>query len=187
MSRIKILTPAEKKAFDTPPIFSTNERDEFFKLDETLSSMIAQLGSPINQAGFLLQFGYFKATGRFFSPECFSQDDVAYVMQKLKLSHHPIHFDRYKGRTLRRHQKRISQYLHYTILDNLQTVKLKEKINDYVMKCVQPKKIIFSIVQQYRYEKTVLPSFNTLCHFITLDFGLIIQPPCPSRQFKKIY
>ncbi|MCP4494343.1 MAG: DUF4158 domain-containing protein, partial [Gammaproteobacteria bacterium] len=78
-----------------------------------------------------------------------------------------IHFDRYKGRTLRRHQKRISQYLHYTILDNLQTVKLKEKINDYVMKCVQPKKIIFSIVQQYRYEKTVLPSFNTLCHFIT--------------------
>ncbi len=22
---------------------------------------------------------------------------------------------------------------------------------------------------------------------INLDFGLIIQPPCPSRQFKKIY
>ncbi len=167
MSRIKILTPAEKKAFDTPPIFSADERDEFFKLDETLSSIINQLSSPTNQVGFLLQFGYFKATGHFFTAMHFSSDDIAYVKKLLALTDKEINLYQYKERTLKRHQERICCYFHYTLLDNEQKVKLKEKINDYVMKCVQPKKIIFSIVQQYRYEKIVLPSFNTLCHLIT--------------------
>jgi hypothetical protein len=32
---------------------------------------------------------------------------------------------------------------------------------------MQPKKIIFTLMQQYRYEKCVPPSFDTLCRLIT--------------------
>ncbi len=171
MPKIKILTHAEKKAFDTPPIFSAAERDNFFALDETLSAMVSQLGHPTNQVGFLLQFGYFKATGRFFTAARFSRDDIEHVKVKLGLANCDIDLTQYKERTLKRHQERICSYSQYKMLDQTEKQQLRHTIYSYVEKCVQPKKIIFSIVQQYRHERIVLPTFHVLCDLVTTAYN----------------
>ena len=167
MSKIRILTAAEQKAFDSPPFFSEEERVEFFMLDDTLHNIIAQLGTPLNRIGFLLQFGYFKATGRFFSPLYFHAADLDYCQSQLAISSKMIDLSAYKGRTLFRHQQRVANFFNYTLFTETQKTTLQVQINDHVAKCIRPKKIIFSLAQQYRAEKIILPTFTTLCELIT--------------------
>ena len=167
MSKIRILTAAEQKAFDSPPFFSEEERVEFFMLDDTLRNIIAQLGTPNNRIGFLLQFGYFKATGRFFSPPYFHAADLDYCQSQLAILSKMIDLSAYKGRTLFRHQERIASLFNYTLFTETQKILLQAQINDHVAKCIRPKKIIFSLAQQYRAEKIILPTFTTLCELIT--------------------
>jgi hypothetical protein len=44
-----ILSPAEHAAFDTPPMFTSAERQRFFHLPESLEALLATLRTPINQ------------------------------------------------------------------------------------------------------------------------------------------
>lgn len=76
MPRMQLLTAAEHKAFDTPPVFSDAERDVFFNVSESLEALLATLRSPINRVYLVLTVGYFRATKRFFTPP-FHQTDVA--------------------------------------------------------------------------------------------------------------
>ena len=82
MSRLQILTAAELKAFDIPPLLSYTQRETFFLVSEPLADLLATLRSPTNRVCLLLTVGYFRATKRFFvSP--FSPADVAYVTKQL--------------------------------------------------------------------------------------------------------
>jgi hypothetical protein len=63
------------RGFDTPPIFSHTEREQFFHVSESLAALLDILRTPANQVDLLLTVGYFRATKRFFRPP-FPQADV---------------------------------------------------------------------------------------------------------------
>lgn len=171
MPLLAILTAAEQKAFNTPPLFTDAERDDFFKPDETLMPILNKLSGSVNKIGFLLQFGYFKATGRFFEIANFAIAEINYVRQLLAITDTNLTLQNYNARTQRDHKTRIAKFFHCIPFDEKQKEILKTQIKQYVEKCIRPKKILFSLAQQYRHEKKILPHFNTLCQLITQSYN----------------
>lgn len=70
-----MLEKAHQHEFENPPLFTRLQRQTCFQLDEQTKQLLKQLESPINQAGFLIQLGYFRATTRFFAPSRFRPKD----------------------------------------------------------------------------------------------------------------
>ena len=66
MPRMNILSRAEQDAFDTPPVFNSAERKQFFAVSPALLETALRLQKPANRISFLLSCGYFKAAKRFF-------------------------------------------------------------------------------------------------------------------------
>ena len=54
MPRMHILTPAEYAAFETPPVFTTLERQRFFDLPPRLEHLLGTFRTPTNQLCFVL-------------------------------------------------------------------------------------------------------------------------------------
>lgn len=71
MPRMQILTTQEQEVFDKPPLFDHLQRKEFFDLPKKLLDIARSLRGPVNQVGFFLLCGYFRATKRFFLPQIF--------------------------------------------------------------------------------------------------------------------
>ena len=67
MPKMKIFNSLEKEAFDSPPVFNSAERRQFFPLLLLLKDLIADLRTPTNKVCFLVAAGYFKARRRFFA------------------------------------------------------------------------------------------------------------------------
>ena len=66
MSVFKILTNEEEKDFELVPKFDSLSQNHFFKLTSGVSESISEMKSDSNKILFILMFGYFKATHRFF-------------------------------------------------------------------------------------------------------------------------
>ena len=71
MPRMNILNTVEREAFNSPPVFSSFQRKQYFDFPSKLRRFAAGLRNPAYQLGFLLSAGYFKAARRFFSPGSF--------------------------------------------------------------------------------------------------------------------
>ncbi len=66
MPILSILTDAEIRQFNLPPKFSNTERARYFTLSPNIKRMINRMDNNITRTGFILQWGYFKDSGRFF-------------------------------------------------------------------------------------------------------------------------
>jgi hypothetical protein len=65
-SRLAILTADEIDALYARPIFTIEDRHDYFELTPPEQVALSQLRTPISQIHFILQLGYFKARHRFF-------------------------------------------------------------------------------------------------------------------------
>jgi hypothetical protein len=66
MSRMKILNAVEQEQFESPPVFNSVQRKQYFDFSSELLTLAQDLQTPTNQACFLVSCGYFKAAKRFF-------------------------------------------------------------------------------------------------------------------------
>ena len=66
MPRMNILSTGEKDEFDTPPIFNSAQRKQFFETPPDLMQEINKLRKPANKIAFVMAYGYFSAGKRFF-------------------------------------------------------------------------------------------------------------------------
>jgi len=66
VSNIAILTEDEKLAYEYPPILTTEARALCFVITPELEAKLSRLRTSTNKVGFLLQYGYFKVSKRFF-------------------------------------------------------------------------------------------------------------------------
>ena len=79
MPRMRILNAAEQARFEHPPAFNSAERKRYFDFSQSVMHAVQDLRSPVNRIGFLLAYGYFRATRRFFSPEQYHERDIGSV------------------------------------------------------------------------------------------------------------
>jgi hypothetical protein len=71
MTQLTILTPAEKRQFDSPPQFTQVDRQRYFFMSGQLRSIVSRIRRPDNKIGFVLQWGYFCARARFYPADQF--------------------------------------------------------------------------------------------------------------------
>jgi hypothetical protein len=79
MPRMKILDSSEQASFDKPPLFGSEERKRFFEFSATVLEIAERFRTPCHRIGFLLAYGYFRATKKFYSPLDYPPADIAYV------------------------------------------------------------------------------------------------------------
>src|SRR6516165_2967148 len=118
MPRMNILNTVEREAFNSPPVFSSFQRKQYFDFPSKLRRFAAGLRNPAYQLGFLLSAGYFKAARRFFSPGSFHPRDIEYVARQLEPGASTVDFAQYHPRARQRHQHTIRTFYGFWACDS---------------------------------------------------------------------
>jgi hypothetical protein len=79
MPKLQLLVPSKQLKFDSGPRLKIQERHVYFSISADIENYLEKIRSPINKVGFVIQLGYFRASGRFFDTELFRPSDVKFV------------------------------------------------------------------------------------------------------------
>ena len=105
MSRMKILNAVEQEQFESPPVFNSVQRKQYFDFSSERLTLAQDLQTSTNQVCFLVSCGYFKAAKRFFPNRRCSRRDLDYVAQKLGFQPESIDVNSYSATTRLRHER----------------------------------------------------------------------------------
>jgi Domain of unknown function (DUF4158) len=118
MSRMKILNAVEQEQFESPPLFNSVQRKQYFDFSSELLTLAQDLQTPTNQVCFLVSCGYFKAAKRFFPNRRCSRRDLDYVAQKLGFQPESIDVNSYSATTRLRHERLILDFYGFRPFDS---------------------------------------------------------------------
>ena len=166
MPRMDILNAVEREAFDSPPVFNSFQRKQYFDFPSKLRRFAAGLRSPAYRVGFLLSAGYFKAVKRFFSPGAFHRRDIEYVTRQLELGVPMVDLASYHPRARQRHQFTIRTFYGFRAFDLAACRLLLKEIAVLVRSQVKPKIIFWRCVDVLVREKIEVPSYTRLTKLI---------------------
>lgn len=162
MTPLIVLTSTERKRFDAPPKFNTEEKSLHFSLSHNDLNIVNELRSPSTKIGFVLQLGYFKSHAKFYSADQFRQADVTYVARMLGLDASLVDFSKYHKKVLINHQRKILAMLGWQSFDNIQLEKIKAHALWLVQRQMSMKQLFLSIVDFLWNNKIELPGYNTI-------------------------
>ena len=166
MPRMNILNTVEREAFNSPPVFSSFQRKQYFDFPSKLRRFAAGLRNPAYQLGFLLSAGYFKAARRFFSPGSFHPRDIEYVARQLEPGAPTVDFAQYHPRARQRHQHTIRTFYGFRACDSAASRLLLKEIAGLVRSQVKPKVIFWRCIDVLVREKIEVPSYTRLAKLI---------------------
>lgn len=146
MSRLSILTDSEKVEFDCPPSLSSDTKPLYFSATKELQNKIGALRTPTNKAGFLLQYGYFKACKRFFVSAKFHQEDIEYAATKLGISLRSINLSQYKKKVPIDHRAIILKLLDYRPFDETARQWVEKEIAQQVKQLTNRNKMYLYLI-----------------------------------------
>ncbi len=127
MTRLVFLSSTEKRKFDSPPIFTKEQRPAYFVVTENIRRTLGNLRTNTNKIGFLLQLGYFKHSGKFFVPTAFRQRDINYVKQLLNITEE-VDFTRYPPARIVKHRSRILEIMNWTSFNQSNAALIAERV-----------------------------------------------------------
>jgi len=163
---MNILNTVEREAFNSPPVFSSFQRKQYFDFPSKLRRFAAGLRNPAYQLGFLLSAGYFKAARRFFSPGSFHPRDIEYVARQLEPGAPTVDFAQYHPRARQRHQHTIRTFYGFRACDSAACRLLLKEIAGLVRSQVKPKVIFWRCIDVLVREKIEVPNYTRLTKLI---------------------
>ncbi len=164
MARMKIFNKLEEEAFESPPVFSSIERKQFF-LPLILKDSMMSLRTPTNKVCFLVAAGYFKARRKFFGGQ-FRQTDIEYVARKIDVNPIEVRVEAYDRATSVRHQRVILNYFGCVPFDEAEKSFIAGEIAALVRVQFRPKLVLLEIIQILTRKKIAIPSYNMLADLI---------------------
>ena len=170
MRRIQVLSVYEAKQFDQPPKFNKAERDSFFSLSSVVKAKVDNAQGDVNPVGIVLQYGYFKATGKFYVSSKFRNNDINHVTKKLGFKTISNFHEHYSEKSRNNHKVAILKTLGYQSFNQEKDL-FKSIIVDLVAKQMLPRKIVFSVVDLFNARKIEVPSYDTFSKEITAQYN----------------
>lgn len=104
MSVLQILTKDEIKNFESAPKFDLLAKNHFFKMTDALNHMTMEMKNDSNKILFILMYGYFKATNKFFDIQ---RDDENYLYIATRNNFDSFDFRVVTPRTIQRYKQLI--------------------------------------------------------------------------------
>ena len=169
MRLIEVLPNYEAKRFDKPPVLTQDERKSCFQIDLSISSMIGKTKQDINKVGLLLQYGYFKVTGKFFTSKTFKSSDIKAAAKIIGVIPPKDFMHQYTDRTRQKHRLFILTNTGFLPFNNKIDF-FEESITDMVDKQMHPRKLFYALIEQLRQKKIELPSYDRIARTITDKF-----------------
>ena len=166
MPRMNILNKNEQAMFDNPPVFNSRERKLFFNFPNFLKEKAKALRKPSTKVGFLLACGYFKATKKFFRPEDFHQNDIAYVARSVNLESTQFTLEHYVQSTRQWHQDIILEFYGYKRFEKNALSILEHEISSMMRSQLKPKLIFWRCIDILIRERLQIPSYFQLSQLI---------------------
>ena len=193
MTRLVILSANERVRFDEPPRFSAEERSAYFSLNNEDLSVVEKLRNATTKVGFILQFGYFKSHGKFYTSEQFRRPDVEFIAKMLCLNPEKMDFSSYQKKISNDHRKKILSILKWQSFNETQHKKIDRYVNWLVQRQLSSKQIFLSIIDFCWQNKIELPSYRIMSVIITdaynrFENGLvnILAKQLKKPQIKKL-
>ena len=165
MPQMSVLNAEEKQAFDSPPVFNSVQRKQYFDVTPRIASKLATLKSPTNQVCFLVAAGYFKAAKQFFDKR-FYDHDIEYAAKTLGAFPELIDPESYDERTYRRHQQFIRELFGFDKWDNEAKNLVADEIRDMVRSQARAKFIFRHVVDILDHRRIEIPSSWALSELI---------------------
>jgi Tn3 transposase DDE domain/Domain of unknown function (DUF4158) len=172
LSRVRILSSAERQTYETPPIFEDAQRFLAFDLPDQLIQIGRNMRKPALRIGFLLSCAYFGASKRFFSPSDFHVQDVDYVSRLCELSPDIFEAADCTERTGERHQRLILEFYGYRRFDSTVEVFLADEIAAMARTHLKPKLIFSRCLDLLIREHVQLPTEFRLAGLISAGLAL---------------
>jgi len=167
MAKLEILTPSEQITFDSPPNFSKAEQTKHFYLPTELQLWLKTVNTPTNQVGFILLWGYYQSSSRFFQPTQFLQNDIKAICKQQNIPYEQIQFSSYAQRTFNNHKQTIRQHLKLQPFDDNAQNFFLQSIKDKVVRHQSPKQILQDIKELLKVKRIEIPSYNRFALVIT--------------------
>ena len=167
-TNIKIFSSSEISAFNLPPVnLNATERKQLFRLSSASLDIVSSLRTPVNKVGFVLLYGYFKATNKFFRAKDFLKNETDFVCGNFHVPSESIDFSEYEATTLDRHQKIILDLLGCTpFTDETRQLLLQEALG-LCAGHMRPKVIFSTLVDLLKEKRIEVPQYYTLAEIIT--------------------
>jgi len=168
MTQLTILSPTEKRQFDSPPQFTQEDRHRYFFISGQLRSIVSRIRQLDNKIGFVLQWGYFCARARFYPTDQFKQRDIAYVKRIFKCT--DVDLSRYSGTVVTRHRRSILDELDWHEAAETDRELLYQQALRQARHQDFPQDILPSLVDTCWKHQIVIPSYHDLSELITQSY-----------------
>ncbi len=172
MSYLKVLSAQEVNRYDYPPVFNSVQRKKYLYISEPIATILyKRLRKPRTRIGFMLQWGYFQYSGRFFFPERFREQDIAFVVAHLRIDSSELGdpMASYYGSVVYEHQAMILRVAGYQAFKH-KPREFTYELNRLIAKRLRPKQVFFQIIQFLKAKRIELPTAHFLVQAITDQF-----------------
>lgn len=172
MTPISILCTTERSKFDSPPTLKKEERSLYFAVTPEIRRSIAGIDLPENRVGFLLQWGYFKATGRFFTADKFKQRDLTYVAKLL--GHHDSNkLSNYSNTVVYRHRQKILSILGWLPYNEEAKQALILQADQLAPHQIKPQQTLALMVDYCWKHRIEIPSYDEFSILISSSYNQV--------------
>jgi TnpA family transposase len=155
----------EQEAFENPPLFNSADQNKFFEFSLKIISFMKRLKTTTNQVCFLVMFGYFKATKRFFSRK-FHQKDISFIAKKYGFVVNQIKLDSYEETTYRRHKKIILEHCGFREFNEESKQIIIKEISSIIRSQLRVKLILIKTIEILINLKIEIPSYTIIANLI---------------------
>ena len=169
---LPLLDATQRRAFDQPPTFNRPQRQLFFALPDWATQFLATLLAPHSRGGFVLQVGYFKATGRFFPADRFLAADCAYVQQRYHLGE--VEWVRYDKATRFHHREYILQQFGVLSFEQAEAA-VRQQVTHFARQQMNPVAVFHSTADYIRAHRWEVPTYAALAGLVTGAFRTVEQ------------
>ena len=169
MRLIEVLPDYEAKRFSRPPVLTSDDQKKYFKIDDPLRELMEKTKQTDNQIGLMVQYGYFKTCGKFFTTKAFKPADIKTAAKILGVTPSVDFIEQYTDRTRQKHRLLILDVCGYIEFGSA-IATFEEAVTDMVDKQMHPRKLFYVLVEQLRQKKIELPSYDRIARTITDKF-----------------
>ena len=160
---IQILTKEEISRFNKAPIFNIEEQKYFFTINRELLKQLTSNFKIENIGYFILLYGYFKATSKFFT-FLKSDKNLKFIQERYNIT--SISED-YSDRTTSLYKQKIRDYFINESTDEIKET-LQKSADQLANNFINRKAIFYSLVELSKKLNIEIPSYTELSRIITL-------------------
>lgn len=169
MPKLQLISESQQKKFDSCPTLTGRQRERYFALDEKILEYIDAMRSPINQVGFLVQLGYFRASGKFFPNSLFKVSDLKFCSKALDYEYDEIseYLSDYSAKVRSKHKKYILIHCGWRSFDSKSSEELYEELEPHAKQQMHPEELL-PIATKYLINRQIeLPLYYVIARVIS--------------------